>query len=62
LYEVLRFYYKRKQQTAIKAKYYTDELIEWTRSIIFYKWEINYPESKLAEAVRKSTVPDIAAK
>ncbi len=44
------------------AEYYTDELVEWNRLIVFYKREMDGFEHKLGEVIQRNTTPNIAAK
>lgn len=44
------------------AEYYTDELIEWNKSIIFYNSEVEEFTQKLAEVIMRNSIPHIAAK
>ena len=44
------------------AEYYTDELIDWNRTIAFYDHEMGEFGKKLAEVVQRNTIPNIAAK
>jgi len=44
------------------AEYYTDELAEWNRLIVFCKKEMDEFGHKLAEVIEQNTIPDIAAK
>jgi len=44
------------------AGYYLDELVDWTRLIGFYNREIIEFGNKLAEVIRRNTIPNIAAK
>lgn len=44
------------------AGYYLDELVDWTRLIGFYNREIIEFGNKLAEVIRRNTIPNIAIK
>ncbi|HSQ44181.1 MAG TPA: hypothetical protein VLM16_04240 [Ginsengibacter sp.] len=44
------------------AGYYLDELVDWTRLIGFYNREIIEFGNKLAEVIRRNTIPNIAEK
>lgn len=46
----------------VKAGYYTDELINWNESIIFYSQEIAALEQKLIEVLRRNSIIGIASK
>lgn len=44
------------------AEYYTDELLEWNHSIIFYINEIDELEQKLEAVIRRNSIVGIASK
>jgi uncharacterized coiled-coil protein SlyX len=44
------------------AEYFTDELVEWSCLIAFNNREMGELENKLAEVIRRNTIPNIAAK
>jgi len=53
---------KKQVMPTTIAGYYLDELVDWTRLIGFYNREIIEFGNKLAEVIRRNTIPDIAAK
>jgi hypothetical protein len=44
------------------AEYYTDELLEWNRQILFSREELDELTKKLAMVIQRNTIPNIAAK
>jgi uncharacterized membrane protein YgaE (UPF0421/DUF939 family) len=44
------------------AEYYTDELVEWNKSIIFYNNEVEDFTRKLGDVIRRNSITGIAAK
>jgi hypothetical protein len=44
------------------AEYYTDELLEWNKSIIFYNSEVEELTQKLGDVIRRNSIAGIAAK
>jgi peptidoglycan hydrolase CwlO-like protein len=44
------------------AEYYTDELINWNETIIFYNEEMNYLTQQLAEVIQRNSIEGIAKK
>ncbi len=48
--------------TTTIAKYYTEEMTDWDKTIIYYFEEIKEFEQKLADVIRRNSILDIAAK
>jgi peptidoglycan hydrolase CwlO-like protein len=44
------------------AEYYTDELINWNDTIIFYNEEMNYLTQQFAEVIQRNSIEGIAKK
>jgi len=44
------------------AEYYTDELLDWNKSIIFYNHEMNEFTLKLGDVIRRNSIVGIAEK